>query len=274
MVDWFFYSNLHIGVIAASLLLANSMLLGMSPSFPLLGLAVSGSILIYHLDHFWLASEEDRFNHPERVAWQLRHQVYMYGSSIGCAVVGITSALFLNLYTLIGGLILGIVGAVYNVPWRQRRPKELGLLKPFLITGAWAIGSVLPIMLAQGEPLDATSWGLMAYRFLYILPNLLIVDWLDQDGDIAAGIRTLVAAWTEMELRAVVTMVGICAFLWGAWLATTLPLGWLVYIDMIGSMMLVALIWWEKGKASPLYRGWLDLVVAWPWATVLVRLIL
>lgn len=273
-VDWVFYSNLHIGVIAASLLLANGMLLGIAPSWPLLALAVSGSILIYHLDHFWLASKEDHINHSERIVWQQSHHLYMYVSSFGCVVVAMTSAVFLNLQTLLVALLLGVCGAIYNVPWWQRRPKEFGSVKPFLITGAWAVGSVVPIVLAQEEPMRAVVWLLIAYRFLYILPNLLIVDWLDQAGDKAAGIWTLVAAWTEMKLRAVVTIVGMCTLLSGAWLATNVSLGWLIYIDMIGSIVLVALIWWEKGRAFPLYRGWLDLVIAWPWATVLVPLIL
>lgn len=263
---WLFYSNLHIGIVAGGLLAATSILLGLSYSMPLLLLGISGSMLVYHLDHFWCTSEEDERNQAERYVWQREHSGYMRYSTIALVCCCVISSFYLSEKLLVLGVLLGIVGCLYSVRWLpgQVRPKDYGRIKPFLIASVWAAGSVLPVAFAAEVSMSWTVGIFVCYRLSYILPNLLVADWLDREGDLEAGIQTFAAKWSRTQLCLIVAMIGLGTLALGMWLAETHVIGPFIYVDMMGLLVLNGLVCSTRAHQWQWYRGALDLAVAWP----------
>lgn len=263
---WLFYSNLHIGVVAVGLMVATGHLLAVSYPAVLILVGISGSILVYHLDHFWLTSKEDIQNQALRYRWQQNHAGYMRGSSVVLILVCGGSIVFLDGDVLVVGMILGVAGSLYGVrmlPGKER-PKDLGAIKPFFITGVWALGSVIPVVVAAGTVDVGEVAGLVIYRFGYILPNLLVVDWLDREGDRDAGIHTVVSTWSDQRLQRIVGLIVVSTVIWGTVLERAAITNEWIYLDMIGLLVLTGCVWWKRAWQWRWYRGVLDVAVAWP----------
>ncbi|PSQ68815.1 MAG: hypothetical protein BRD29_02900, partial [Bacteroidetes bacterium QH_2_67_10] len=128
----------------------------------------------------------------------------------------------------------------------RRRLKDVGPAKPFVVAAAWALGSVGLPALEAGASLTASAGTLVllaGYRFLFVLPNLLLADAADRDGDARTGLRTVATRYPSQCLRrgaigalAACVTGGALALLW----AETPRL--LLAVDLAGPLLLLPVL--------------------------------
>ncbi len=269
------YDGTVVGGLAVALMSGTYALLDLPVDSPLLGLAFCGALMLYQLDRVLTLSPEDRVNQPERMAWVERHRRYVW-TTIGLAAVSAALLMpMLRSQTLVVGIVLGTVGLVYVLPVLPgaRRLKSIGWAKPIAIAGAWTLGAVMLPVIEAGQPLGADAWSLAGYRFLFLIPNALLADWVDRAGDARAGLRTVATQWTPRRIRGVATgalgvaLLGVVA----AWMRGA-PV--LLAVDAIGPVLMLGAVWraprWER-LARTLVP---DLIVAWPLVPFLLGLLL
>jgi len=268
-MGWLYHSNLHISFVAAGVVMGSYAFADERSSFAYVILAAAGALLVYHTDRAVFNSEEDKGNAPHRLEWYGRHRSYLIVSTI-LAILGIGVSVFiLPVYVLISGAILGVLGLLYAAPLfnRKLRLKNIPIVKSVLILFCWVGGGlVLPLW----GSVSATTLVLFAlYRCLYLLPNLLLAEWVDSPGDTIVGIRSMGAS---MSIRAI-RITAVLSFLGAVACSITLIYhgvnSILLAVDMIG---FCATIWMINSisKWSTNHIVWLDLLVGFPAITWLV----
>ncbi len=272
---WLMYGGVPVGLIAAGFVAGSSVMLGLSPSLPLLGLAFCGTLLVYQVERAWRPAPEDVFNQPERLAWVQRHRSFVWLSS-ALAVIGAIFCLpFLRGTTLALGVGLGMVSLFYLAPLLpgQRRLKAVWFLKPLAIAGAWAVGGVLLPLVEAGQDVVLAAGLLALARLLFVLPNALLADWPDCAGDRQAGLRTVATelSWRWLRRLAAVSSgmaVGVeVVFL----LVIEAPV--LHYVDLLGPALMLALVLLPLRRTRFYFNFVLDLVIGWPAMTALFALL-
>lgn len=248
-------------------MLSTGALLGFPVSVPFLIAAFCGTALVYLLDRLG-HSPEDRINRPGWIAWAQRHRAWVWGEGLFLCSGLVGSIPFLEPKTLgaagiLGGMALLHVAPVFSI---GRGLKAMGLFKPIAVAGTWAVGAALLPVLEAGATATGPVMGLVAYRFFFILPNVLLCDWGDRAGDAAAGLHP----WTEwgtargLRLSAsgllVVAVVGAL----GGSVASPQPL--LLWVDALGPALMLAAVW-TVDPERPGHRLGLDLIVGWPAVT-------
>ncbi len=144
-----------------------------------------------------------------------------------------------------------------------RRLKSAGLFKPLSVVATWALGAVVLPVVEAGAPLTLAVGGLVGYRFLLILPNVLLADWADREGDAAAGVGSWALRWSRRSVQGTSTvLLGV------ALMGAVLAVGWgaplLLLLDAVGGVLMGAAVWLLRPEADALHLLWLDLIVAWP----------
>ena len=266
------YGNVMEGAIAVGFLLGTYALLQLPPSPPLLVLAFCGTFLTYQFERALRPAPEDRYNQPARLAWIRSHQPYVWISSTLALILALGALPFLQPATLLVGLALALISLSYILPLlpRRRRLKSVWFLKPVLIGGAWALGGVLlPITEAQA-PLTGAAAALIAYRFLFVLPNALLADWPDRTGDTRAGLRTVATQLPATRLQHLAAASLVTALVGALTAGALFDITPLIFIDLLGPALMLALLYVLPPNR---HRGlFLDLVVAWPAVTALYGL--
>ena len=264
------YDPLPIGGIAVAVMLGTGALCSVSVATSLLVAAFCGTALIYGMDRGLVAAPEDEWNHPRRARWVEGHRGWLYGEAGVLMIAGGIALSALRVDTLIWGLGLAGLGGLHLLSGGPGRLiGSLGLGKPLVVAGAWALGGTILPVVDAGAPLDAAVWGMAGYRFFFILPNVLLSDWGDRVGDRAAGLASWTTWGTGRGLRwwATVMLVGATA---GAALAGwqgAQPLLW--GVDAVGPLLMLGAVWWVDPKHAA-HRFVLDAIVAWPGVTALV----
>lgn len=265
------HDPLPVGGIAVALLLGTYALLGLPPSIPLLGAAFCGAALVYGIDRGLVAAPEDAVNHPDRRRWVRRHQWWLWGEAGALVLGGIVALSFLRLNTLLGaGAVAGLAG-LHLVPTGRwgRLLKKTGLGKPLVVAGGWAVGATVLPVIEAGKAVSLAVWGLAAYRFLFVLPNVLLADWGDRGGDAAVGLRPWAEGQTGSGTRWIaIGLLGGAAGLAALLSITTIP-AWLLLVDGLGLLGMGGAVWCAEPE-RPRHRFLLDLLVAWPLVTALV----
>ncbi len=260
------WSGAHIPWLAAGLLAGNAALLQIPLSKPLLVLEATGAWVVYLLDRALNVGPEDLVNQPERVAWWRRQQKLLCG---GLAIAGLLigwAALHLQAATLVAGAGLGVIGLIYMLP--GVRLKQWGIAKPILIAGTWSLGTTLLLPLEAGRGVGANLWLLTGYRLLWILPNPLLADWPDRQGDRIAGIRTPAVRWNYKALRKGAFLLLLGALSIG--LILIIRLGHAAAaIDLLGVLFTGILITACRSGLSEVHLMMLDLLLSWPALTLL-----
>ena len=264
------HDPLPIGGVAVALLLGTYALLGLVPSLPLLVAGFCGVALVYSVDRGVVASPEDAVNHPGRQRWVREHRRWLALERVGLLVGGGGALSFLSLETMLWAGVGAVLAGLHLLPaGRWGRPlKRTGLAKPLVVAAAWAAGAtVLPVVEAGGS-VSVEIAVLAAYRWLFILPNVLLADWGDRSGDAAAGLRPWLGRGDGTGLRWAATgLLGGAAGLAVALHATTGSAG-LLLVDALGLLWMGGAVW-ELDPERARHRLLLDLLVAWPLATAL-----
>lgn len=259
-----------VGGVAVALLMGTQGLFGLSADVPLLLLGFCGTTLVYAVDRVWRETPEDRVNRPARVAWVKAHTGWLtLETSVLVATAGATVP-FLRGETLLGVVGLGGIAGLRVLPRAFGSRVLHGLRKPVTIAGAWAAGSALLPFAEAGVPIDGGAVLFFGYRFLFILPNLLLADWTDRRGDSDAGLAPWAAGWSGQQVRWAATgsllLAAAGAGLWALGGEAPLLLG----LDAVGLLLMLGVVW-RLDLARPRDAFLADLVVAWPLIPALVR---
>lgn len=261
-----YYDSLPVGAIAVAVLLGTSALLHVAVDGPLLVLGFCGTALVYLADRGLGMSPEDRINRPERLAWIQRHQPWLWGEG-ALLVLGIAiSAPLLEWGTIVLAIFLGALGALHSglLFGGRRRLKAGSILKPVVVCAAWAIGAGFLPVVEAGEPITLSVVGLTAYRFVLILPNVLLADWIDREGDARVGSGTWARGWSRHTLLLAASILH-CVGLLGAVLVAWFGGGQqLLLLDAVGGGLLLIGVWRLRPAAVAGHMFLLDAMVAWP----------
>jgi len=267
-VSWdegLYHDPLPIGGIAVALMLGTYGLLQLPVSVPLLVAGGCGAALVYGLDRGLLRSPEDAISHPRRRAWMRAHRTWILGEAILFGGSGAVALTYLQTDTLLLAGGIAAVAGLHVVPvGHTGRPlKALGWGKPLAVAGAWAVGSTLLPVVEAGASVGSGKVALVGYRFLFVVPNVLLADWADRAGDAAVGLQTWADGWTRRRLQVVLTvLLGIGAA--GAVGVVYEGASLLLLVDAAGLLAMIGAVWTLRPGASSRQRFLLDAVVAWP----------
>jgi hypothetical protein len=293
------HDPLPIGLVAAGLLLGTYAVLGIPVSPFLITAGICGAALVYWADRVLGFSPEDRYAHPDRVAWVDAHRPWLWVEAVGLVVIGGVSLTWLRPETIVGAVIFGGISLVHVVPVLpgKRRVKALKWGKRSSIAAAWALGAVLLPWLEAGR-LDTSVWllaGLVASRFAAVWANLVMADWADRPGDHTAGLPTLSAPSEQaVRVRATVATAGsgvLIAVLGGAGMiplvlatagsgvliavlggAGMIPLA-LAAVEAAGALALTVAVWTVQPRRYRHHLLVLDALIGWPVLTYVATLV-
>lgn len=264
------HDPLPVGGIAGGLLLGSYALLGLSPSGPLLVAGICGVALVYGVDRGLVAAPEDAVNHPGRRRWVQDHRRWLWGEFLVLGLAGGVASTFLRWETLVGVAVGGLLAGLHLLPLgRWGRPlKALGPGKPLVVAGAWALGATVLPVIEAGEAATVEVGLLAGYRLLFILPNVLLADWGDREGDRAAGLPSWTGGSTETRLRWMSTgLLVLAGGLAVALAVAAVPVG-LLLVDGAGLIWMGGAVWGLEPD-RPRHRLLMDLLVAWPLVSAL-----
>lgn len=263
------YSNVHIAFVAVCFLAGTYAVLELPLSIPLLVAAGSGAFLIYQLDRAFLSSPEDALNNAERQAWVASHKRYVWSSALIAVLLVGASLPGIRLHTLIGGLLLALVGGSYMLPLlpQRRRLKGIGSLKPIVIGGVWAVGGVVLPLLEAGESLSLGVVAFLGYRFLFLLSNAFLADWPDRTGDESVGVRTVATRLSARQLQGLCITTLAMAIGMGTVSFYLLEAPLLSYVDLGGPVLFMLVVFRPWPISRWFYNFVIDMIIAWPGVT-------
>lgn len=219
--DWLVHSDVHILVVAACWMLGGSALIGYSLPWAFLVVGSIGAFLVYRLDHLLVASPEDDLNAPQRVVFTRRNRtplavIASILGAVGAVVVFVGDVHWWEIAFLVG--MGGILYPLRILPGGLR-PKDVPFFKSALIVASWVGGGVvLPAWLfydGSAAGFEEVAVLIIGFKVVFVLPNLIAVDWLDRSGDRLEQVGSIVKGWSESAARHVVIAMWItgCALL-------------------------------------------------------------
>ncbi len=216
--DWLVYSDLHVLLVSAGWMLGGSALMGYELPWTFVLLGACGAFLIYRLDHWFIHSPEDHLNAPQRLAhakgWQ--YPLIVFAALLAfLALLSLAEVIRQDAWPWTIALLIGTLGLIYplRVLPGGRRPKDLPALKTLLIVSCWVGGGILlpAVLFGQGEAMQPFGGdelaAVVSYRVLYVLPNLIAVDWLDREGDRVERAGNLVSQWTRRGAKSSIFII-------------------------------------------------------------------
>ena len=248
-------------------------LAGLPLEGPLLLLAFCATLLVYHLDRTPALSPEDAVNHPLRWQWRRRYAGTAAMLAVAAAAGACWALPHLQARTLWAGTVLALPAAAYALPIFRggQRLKDIGPVKPFAVAAAWAGASVvLPAFEADSSLTGAApELALLAgYRFLFILPNVLLADAADRDGDARAELHTTATAWSPCFLRRLVEATLGAGLVGGTVALAYLEVPTLLAVDLLGLVAAAGVVA-AGGPGRRIARA-ADCVMLWPAITAAV----
>ena len=262
------HDPLLIGGVAAAVLAGTSVLLGVPVDGPLLGAGFCGTALVYGADRRVGRSPEDLVNRPERVTWVRRHRGWLRGEAIGLAVGLALLIPLLQRQTLWAAAVPAALALLHLAPVLPgaRRLKAIGSAKSLLVALGWAFGAtLLPVMEATGPvpSLPAIAWT-GAYRFVLVLPNIVLADWGDREGDRRAGLQTWTTPWQRVDVQRGLSILLVAGFMGVGLAVVSFGAPEILLLDACVLVIMLLAVWRLRPGEEPLHALLLDLVVAWP----------
>ena len=261
----FFHGHLAIAFIAAGLACSSLIVAGIPMDGWLVVFISASSFAVYQLDSDLGSVVSDSLNHRARVVWRNRHRATMRlltGASLAIAITLLVGR-FVHLVGVV--VVVGAVALAYCVPVLPRigRLKDVWFLKPVAIALAWALATVLlPLAGTSADVPVSTIVAVLAYRFVFLLPNAVASDLPDAGGDALAGLETPATKWGAKLL------VPVCLAVWvllAIGLPTQIPrieLKWVV-IEETGLLVSAAAVYLWHDSRRQIYRDLVDGALLW-----------
>ncbi len=190
-INFYLYSNLHIGVCAACLCAfsywANTSQLDLN----YVCFLFSGTVALYGIHRLIGINKVKSFSDQGRfeVINQFRLHIKLYAGIAGILAIVYASKLSIEqMYLIVLPMLLGLLYVVPILP-KARRIRDLPYIKIFLISITWSFLTIT-IPLAPYLALDELSI-LSVERFLFIFAITIPFDLRDKDVDIASNTKTL-----------------------------------------------------------------------------------
>ena len=166
--------------------------------------------MVYHADRAVTWTAEDKANSPQRLAWLEGHKTFLWISSAISAGLAAWSLIYLDVEVIRVGVVLAAIGMLYNVPIPilNGRLKDTQGFRILLIVGCWVIGGVyLPLH----QYISAPSLPmLLAWKASIMVPNVLMAEWVDREGDVAHKVRGT-GSW--LGKKHIIFASSICLFI-------------------------------------------------------------
>lgn len=272
MFEALVYSNVIPVAVACSLLLGHAAILGHPMSWPLALVLSAGTFGLYQIDRGFLSSREDLQNKPARVEWVRKHRRFLWISTIIAALAAAVGASQLRLQTLAGLAAVTIVGASYTIAWPpgRRRLKDIPFAKALVVGLVWSFSTVMLPVVEAGRACDRLACLLFAYRFLWLLPNLILSNWHDREGDRNAGLRTFASEWPEARILQMTHALIALAIVTAAAMVVSGIAPPMLRLDAGGLLLLSLMLGRQMPRAPAFYLLTIDALAAWPLVTFLV----
>ena len=266
------YSNLIVGLVAAGFMLGTYALLELPVHVPLVVLGASGAFLVYQADRSIFVSPEDRLNQPERIAWAVNHRTYVIGSSLAAGALALGMLAFVRPNVRWMVCLYALAGCIYAVPEIGDRFRSTGvhLGKPLIIAAGWSFGGVVLPALQAGVAVESAVWLLAIYRVGFVLPNPLLADWMDRQGDLQAGVFTPAAFASPRLLQRISQLLLAVTIVGAAGAVVVWDASELLWIDLLGGVLMLAVVSGRLPRRRWFYSVTLDALIAWPAVTALV----
>ncbi len=191
--------NLLVGLSAASIAVAASVLTGFAPSWTGGFVAFALTFAVYNFDRIADDTQSEGQSTPERSATVQRTRWWMRLVIPALLLAAVGLAGLHGLRTLVWTLTFPALGFAYVLPLlpgKLRRPKDLPYFKGFYVAACWVL--FVPIGLAfAGADLSAPGASLAAFVFLRAFASTYLGDLRDLHEDTDAGIATLARALGE-----------------------------------------------------------------------------
>lgn len=261
-----YHDPVPVGGIAVALMLGTSALLQVSVSLPLLIVGGCGTALVYGVDRVVTPSPEDAINRPDRHRWVEAHRGWLRLEMGILLVVSCATIPLLQENTLWAVVPLVVVVALHLVPGEDwgRPLQRVALVKPLAVAGAWAVGGALLPMLERGALIGGAAVCLVGYRMLFILPNVLLADWGDREGDAVAGLASWTPSGSLHTLRLISSLLLGVGILGAGVAVSNFGAPGLLLVDAVGLVLMLAATWTVHPGHSAGHAFLLDLIVAWP----------
>ena len=255
-----FANQTVVALVSVLLALATFALLGTLPSIPVILVQATGTWLVYIADRGLPFSPEDEGLHRPYPAGML------WWAVLPPAVVGMAALTQLTpsgrwVVALLG--LLGI-GYVFPVLPGRRRIKDLPFAKTVVVATGWSTACVLLPVVGSGQHPQGGAIALFAYRFAYLLPNVLVSDWPDRDEDRRRGIRTVANSVSAHQMVGIhVVSSAVAAILAGLFAYAGLLPAWIV-LEIPCLLVACVLVSHRLPGRHSWDRAALDGLVGWP----------
>lgn len=200
-VDFIVFSSLYVAICAVVTIWQTSrLLLGISPSVPLLAFSFFATICSYNF-HWYLTPRTA--SPSRRVHWTHHHKsLHLVLHLIG-AIGAIVYSFYLTRFMVALGFA-ALLTFLYSAPKLPQRPfrwlRHVAIGKTFFLAFVWVyVTTVLPLIVAGASFRNSFYWYI-ASRFFFIYAICLIFDYRDRDDDRAEGIVSTVTILNERDI--------------------------------------------------------------------------
>jgi hypothetical protein len=177
LLDALAFSSLWVAMAAGAMCAASALAIGVAPSRGATGLAVCGTLVVYHVDRL-RDLERDRATTPLRSAFVARHREALLAVSgaaaLACALLALRA----------GPRAFAVLAPVLALGLLHRRLKRFALGKPVYITAAW-VAVVVGLPAALGDAPRHVAWA-AALLAATILANAIASNVRDDEAAAAA----------------------------------------------------------------------------------------
>jgi len=172
-----------------------SILMGRSPTIPLLFMAYLFSFGAYMLNRA-SEMEEDELTNPQRTSYLSGRRKYLPAITVGSFAIGYALAALTNLVFFAALLVPLLLALAYSTGSKRiakfvgaRRLKDALLVKNVAISFGWSLIPILVGLYFQSIPSLLYAIGVII--FLRLLVNTILFDVRDTEGDRKFGVRTI-----------------------------------------------------------------------------------
>lgn len=213
--DVLVHSSIFMGVVAASMVAAASVLSSVSPAVP----AVIGFLSAFSVYTINKVTDiaEDAVSYPSRVSFVQRHKTLLLVAAVASYAVAIGISFQYGLMAVGLTVFPAVLGALYSIEWIPVSPvsrlKDVFLANTATVALTWAVPvAYLPVVIVGGN-IGVTAHVVAVFFFIRVFITTEAFNIRDIEGDAAEGIRTLPVVLGVNGTQAVLHALNVLSFL-------------------------------------------------------------